>query len=157
MWFGHGYESVLIDAGLVVALEVDPSGPHLLQDLEVSPVEGALEVPPPPPPPQSAYLTEFNSLLRRLLQVGGVEKTLASSYPASQFSGTFDAGDSSSSGSSSEDTFECIINVRNCPLFHLPWLTKNAKMDILTHIAVCASGEIDKIIVGISPFFESAL
>jgi len=59
VWFGHGYESVLIDAGLVVALEVDPLGPHLLQDLEVSPVEGALEVLPPPPPPQSAYLTEW--------------------------------------------------------------------------------------------------
>ena len=89
------------------------SGPpmRLLQDLEVSPDDGALKV---PPPAQSAYPTEFSQqpLPEAAASVsGGAQKTLPSSYPARQSSGTSsDAEDSSgsgsNSGSSSEDTFE---------------------------------------------------
>ncbi|KIM74861.1 hypothetical protein PILCRDRAFT_691729 [Piloderma croceum F 1598] len=131
---------------------------HLLQDLEVSPDDGALKV---PPPAQSAYPTEFSQqpLVEAASGVGGgAQKTLPSSYSARQSSGTSsDAEDSSgsgsgsNSGSSSEDTFECVINVKNSPICHRPQLNKKAEMDIITHVAVCASGDwakIDKIVVG---------
>jgi phosphatidylserine decarboxylase len=140
--------------------KLDFSGPpmHLLQDLEVSPDDGALKV---PPPAQSAYPTEFSQqpLAEAAAGVGGAaQKTLPSPCPACQSSGTSsDAEDSSgsgsgsNSGSSSEDTFERVINVKNCPICHRPRLNKKAEMDIITHVAVCASGDwakIDKIVVG---------
>jgi phosphatidylserine decarboxylase len=142
--------------------KLDFSGPHmhLLQDLEVSLDDGALKVSlPPPPPPQSAYLTEFSQqpLAEPAAGVGGgVQKTHPSSYPARQSSGaSSDAEDSSGSGSgsgsSSEDTFERLISVNNCPLCHRPWLNKKAEVDIITHVTVCASGDwakTDKIVVG---------
>jgi phosphatidylserine decarboxylase len=61
------------------------------------------------------------------------------------------SGSGSNSGSSSEDTFERVINVKNCPICHRPRLNKKVEMDIITHVAVCASGDwakIDKIVVG---------
>jgi phosphatidylserine decarboxylase len=140
--------------------ELDFSGlpMHLLEDLELSPDDGALKV---PPPAQSVYLTEFSQqpLAEAAAGVGGAaQKTLPPSYPARQSSGTSsDAEDSSgsgsgsNSGSSSEDTFERVINVKNCPICHCPRLNKKAEMDIITHVAVCASGDwakIDKIVVG---------
>jgi phosphatidylserine decarboxylase len=131
---------------------------HLLQDPDVSPDDGALKV---PPPAQSAYPTEFSQqpLAEAAASVGGgAQKTLPSSYPARQSSGTSsDAEDSSgsgsgsNSGSSSEDTFERVINVKNCPICHRLRLNKKAEMNIITHVAVCTSGDwakIDKIVVG---------
>jgi phosphatidylserine decarboxylase len=81
--------------------KLDFSGPpmHLLEDLEVSPDDGALKVPPPPP----------------------------------------------------QSTLERVINVKNCPICHRPRLNKKAEMDIITHVAMCASGDwakIDKIVAG---------
>jgi phosphatidylserine decarboxylase len=104
--------------------------------------------------------SSVSSLWRRLLPALAVvrKKTPTSSYPARQSSGTSsDAEDYSSSGSgsnsssSSEDTFEHVINVKNCPICHRPRLNEKAEMDIITHVAVCASGDwakIDKIVVG---------
>jgi len=65
--------------------------------------------------------------------------------------GSSDAEDSSGSGSGTEEAFERVINVKNCPLCHRPRLNKKAEMDIITHLAVCASGDwakIDRIVVG---------
>ena len=58
---------------------------------------------------------------------------------------------SSGSGSGPEETFECLINVKHCPLCHRPRLNKKAEMDIITHLAVCARGDwvkIGRIVVG---------
>jgi phosphatidylserine decarboxylase len=92
------------------------------------------------------------------LSIAGITAATPSSYPARQSSGTSsDAEDSSgsgsgsNSGSSSEDTFERVINVKNCPICHRPRLNKKAEMDIITHVAVYASGDwakIDKIVIG---------
>lgn len=60
------------------------------------------------------------------------------------------SGSSSGSGSS-EDSFERVINVKNCPLCHRPRLNSKAEMDIVTHLAVCASqdwNKVDRIVVG---------
>ncbi|CAL1717452.1 unnamed protein product [Somion occarium] len=63
-----------------------------------------------------------------------------------------DAEDSSGSGSSSpDDAFERVINIKNCPLCHRPRLNSKAEVDIVTHLAICASQDwarVDKIVVG---------
>jgi phosphatidylserine decarboxylase len=46
---------------------------------------------------------------------------------------------------------ERVINVKECPLCHRPRLSKRSEVDIVTHIAVCASADwnsINRILVG---------
>ena len=108
---GMGMSRSLSTQALLQFGQLDFSGPpmHLLHDLEVSLDDGTLKI---PPPPQSAYPTEFSQqpLAEAAAGVsGGVQKTLPSSYPVRQSSGTSsDAEDSSGfgSGSSSEDPSE---------------------------------------------------
>lgn len=50
-----------------------------------------------------------------------------------------------------EDHFERVINVKNCPLCHRPRMNSKAEMDIVTHLAICASKDwarVDRIVVG---------
>lgn len=50
-----------------------------------------------------------------------------------------------------EDSVERVINVKSCPLCHRPRMNSKAEMDIMTHIAVCASQDwnrVDRIVVG---------
>jgi phosphatidylserine decarboxylase len=60
--------------------------------------------------------------------------------------------ESSGSGSGSpSDSFERVINVKNCPLCHRPRLNSKAEVDIVTHLAICASkdwAKVDRIVVG---------
>ncbi|KAH8824331.1 phosphatidylserine decarboxylase-domain-containing protein [Flagelloscypha sp. PMI_526] len=56
-----------------------------------------------------------------------------------------------SSPSSSGDELERVINVKNCPLCHRPRLSNKAEVDIVTHLAVCASqdwNKVDRIVTG---------
>jgi phosphatidylserine decarboxylase len=49
------------------------------------------------------------------------------------------------------DSLERVINVKNCPLCHRPRLNSKAEIDIVTHLAVCASQDwkkVDRIVVG---------
>jgi len=49
------------------------------------------------------------------------------------------------------DSLERVINVKNCPLCHRPRLNSKAEIDIVTHLAVCASqdwNKVDRIVVG---------
>ncbi|KAF9534069.1 phosphatidylserine decarboxylase-domain-containing protein [Crepidotus variabilis] len=58
---------------------------------------------------------------------------------------------SDSSGNASDDSFERVINVKNCPLCHRPRMNDKAEVDIITHLAVCASqdwNKVDRIMVG---------
>ncbi|EJU05118.1 hypothetical protein DACRYDRAFT_76182 [Dacryopinax primogenitus] len=51
----------------------------------------------------------------------------------------------------SEHTLERVINIKTCPLCHRPRLNARAEVDIVTHLAVCASsdwGRVDRMIVG---------
>ena len=46
---------------------------------------------------------------------------------------------------------ERVINVKNCPLCHRPRMNSKAEIDIITHLAICASedwNKVDKIMVG---------
>jgi phosphatidylserine decarboxylase len=52
-------------------------------------------------------------------------------------------------GSSSQDDRERVINIRTCPLCHRPRLGKRSEQDIVTHLAICASADwerVDKIV-----------
>jgi phosphatidylserine decarboxylase len=137
--------------------KLDFSGPPMhLQDAESSPVDdGGRKVGPPP-----VYPTEFSQQPLFEASAGGL-KAVPPSYPGAiardSSNGSSDAEDSSGSGSGSglgsgsDEMLERVINVKNCPLCHRPRLNKKAEMDIITHLAVCASGDwakIDRIVVG---------
>ncbi|TFK49776.1 hypothetical protein OE88DRAFT_1662429 [Heliocybe sulcata] len=92
---------------------------------------------------------------------GKPAKAVPTSYPgpvhSNSSSSMSDAEDSSSSEPSSSasgsptGSLERVINVKNCPLCHRPRLNSKAEMDIVTHLAVCASQDwarVDRIVVG---------
>ncbi|KAI9511934.1 phosphatidylserine decarboxylase-domain-containing protein [Russula earlei] len=61
------------------------------------------------------------------------------------------ASDGGNSSGSSDEAFERVINIKNCPLCHRPRLNSKAERDIVTHIAVCASQDwarVDRVMVG---------
>lgn len=70
----------------------------------------------------------------------------------SESSGSGAVGRESKVHSMSDDSsFERVINVKNCPLCHRPRLNSKAEMDIVTHLAICASqdwNKVDRIVVG---------
>lgn len=125
--------------------KLDFSGPPIAPpDLESSPVERIA--------PHPVYPTEVGQQPLSDAAAGG-SKIVLSSYPGTRQSSatSSDAEDSSGSGSTSDDTFERVINVKNCPMCHRPRLNKKAEMDIVTHLAVCASSnwsQLDRIMVG---------
>jgi phosphatidylserine decarboxylase len=61
--------------------------------------------------------------------------------------------ESSGSGNSSPGVgqVERVINVKTCPLCHRPRMSRKGEVDIITHLAICASQDwerVDKIVVG---------
>lgn len=59
--------------------------------------------------------------------------------------------ESSGDSSPSDASVERVINVKSCPLCHRARLNDKAEMDIITHLAICASQDwhqVDKIMVG---------
>jgi phosphatidylserine decarboxylase len=150
-----------------------PAGHIPNEDVQASQKEGAKPNAPP------AYNTESNqqplsdaiginkpSLTAALGTGGGgpdVPVRLASDsrYPSSPGSdrdpldgGSGEGEDSSNSGSSSptgRGAVERVINVKTCPLCHRPRLSKKGELDIVTHLAICASQDwerVNKIVVG---------
>ncbi|KAI6017976.1 phosphatidylserine decarboxylase-domain-containing protein [Pisolithus microcarpus] len=68
------------------------------------------------------------------------------SYPSSE---PEDMG--SAASTVGEDRFERVINVKNCPLCHRPRMNSKGEVDIVTHLAICASKDwarVDRIVVG---------
>ncbi|TRM55379.1 phosphatidylserine decarboxylase-domain-containing protein [Schizophyllum amplum] len=53
--------------------------------------------------------------------------------------------DGMGSGGMGAGSVERVINVKNCPLCHRPRLNDKAEMDIVTHLAVCASQDWNKV------------
>jgi phosphatidylserine decarboxylase len=61
------------------------------------------------------------------------------------------SGSSGSSSPASDDRLERVINVKTCPLCHRARMNSKAEVDIVTHLAVCASQDwarVDRIVVG---------
>lgn len=120
---------------------MDFSGPHHLH-----PDEGARESIPGPVP---LHPTEGSNVPLHVIVVdsgsGQPERSTRQGSTSSE-----DPGEESSSGGS-EEARERVINIKNCPLCHRPRLSSKAEVDIITHIALCASqdwGRMDKIVVG---------
>ncbi|CCO32442.1 phosphatidylserine decarboxylase [Rhizoctonia solani AG-1 IB] len=69
-----------------------------------------------------------------------------------QFASINVSSDEEDSGSaSSSNGFERVVNIKTCPLCHRPRLKGKSEADIVTHLAVCASGDwarVDRIVVG---------
>jgi phosphatidylserine decarboxylase len=136
------------------------SGPPLrTMLLDESPTEKAISMHPLLPEP---YMTEPSE--RPLIHVA--EPLSASSTTSSmqqpfssssrQFSHSSSDLEDGPSGSGvpvslgGEQHFERVINVKNCPLCHRPRLNSKAEMDIITHLAICASqdwAKVDRIVV----------
>jgi phosphatidylserine decarboxylase len=67
-----------------------------------------------------------------------------SSSPASE-------SDLTSSSLDNDDGVERVINIKTCPLCHQPRLKHKGEIDIVTHLAICASNDwakVDRIMVG---------
>ncbi|KAK0469409.1 phosphatidylserine decarboxylase-domain-containing protein [Desarmillaria tabescens] len=65
--------------------------------------------------------------------------------------GSYSSSEPEDDSSGSDESFERVINVKNCPLCHRPRLNSKAEVDIITHLAVCASqdwNKVDRIVVG---------
>lgn len=116
-----------------------------------------------------AYQTEGNqqrldeTLASRPEKSAGVGMTSSSStfvpriaqrHASSSSAGSEVEGDESSgSGNSSPGVgqVERVINVKTCPLCHRPRMSRKGEVDIITHLAICASQDwerVDKIVVG---------
>ncbi|KAG8776582.1 hypothetical protein FRC12_000836 [Ceratobasidium sp. 428] len=64
---------------------------------------------------------------------------------------TANSSDGEDDSNSSGSDVERVINIKTCPLCHRPRLKGKAEADIVTHLAVCASGDwarVDRIVVG---------
>ncbi|EPQ52482.1 hypothetical protein GLOTRDRAFT_140216 [Gloeophyllum trabeum ATCC 11539] len=139
------------------------SGPPMAppQEAYSQPEEEPIKKPSLPP----AYPTERTQQPLQDLAVGlpgHPARVVPPSYPgpvhsnsSSSISDTEDysgsASTSPSDQSPSAGSLERVINVKNCPLCHRPRMNSKAEMDIVTHLAVCASQDwarVDRIVVG---------
>ncbi|KAF9443222.1 hypothetical protein P691DRAFT_779000 [Macrolepiota fuliginosa MF-IS2] len=97
-----------------------------------------------PPPPQS----KKGRFKRKGKAVK--EKVVKKATALSDIS-SFSASSGGEDNKDRDDSVERVINVKSCPLCHRPRMNGKAEMDIMTHIAVCASQDwnrVDRIVVG---------
>ncbi|KAJ3860614.1 phosphatidylserine decarboxylase-domain-containing protein [Lentinula novae-zelandiae] len=76
--------------------------------------------------------------------------TFSHSYSSST-SGTAPPTPSAVTNPNLDSAVERVINVQTCPLCHRPRLNAKAEVDIVTHLAICASqdwNKVDRIVVG---------
>ncbi|KAH6889598.1 phosphatidylserine decarboxylase-domain-containing protein [Coprinopsis sp. MPI-PUGE-AT-0042] len=98
---------------------------------------------------------EEKKALKQALHQGGDSED-SSPEPSSSPSSSSNVDDSSgahegSGAPTAPSNVERVINVKNCPMCHRPRMKSKAEMDIITHMAICASqdwGSVDKIMVG---------
>ncbi|CAE7135544.1 unnamed protein product [Rhizoctonia solani] len=101
-----------------------------------------LDAPPPPGRPQ----TDINQVPHETNQT-----VIDPNNPAQYVTMHAGSSDEEDSSSSSASDFERVINIKTCPLCHRPRLKGKSEADIVTHLAVCASGDwasVDRIVVG---------
>lgn len=99
------------------------------------------------PEPFNSHLTEGTNLPLQHLTDQSNRPGRSSRQPSTS---SEDGGEDSGCGGA-EEARERVINIKNCPLCHRPRLSSKAEVDIIAHIALCASqdwGRMDKIVVG---------
>jgi phosphatidylserine decarboxylase len=134
--------------------------PKVLGQLDFSGVT-LNEPPPPPPPPEHSDNTLFKPNAPAVYSTAEpmqqqpplANATILDSASTSGSDQVYSSHsrDLSETEGGSEDSFERVINVKNCPLCHRPRLNSKADMDIVTHLAVCASSDwatVNRIMVG---------
>jgi phosphatidylserine decarboxylase len=137
-----------------------PAGHIPNQDVQVSRRNDPLNRADAPP----AYATEGNQQeLADTLSSGPTSLTAPSStnapvrfaspprMPSSSSDGDVEESSNSGGSSPTHAPVERVINVKTCPLCHRPRLRSKAEVDIVTHLAICASQDwarVDKIMVG---------
>ncbi len=105
------------------------------------------------PGPQTEHVTELLHGDNAAAAPRHPQAVRQPSTSSSLVSDTETPGSSSGSGSetrSSDEAFERVINIKNCPLCHRPRLNAKAERDIVTHLAVCASQDwarVDRVMV----------
>lgn len=74
------------------------------------------------------------------------------SHPSNSHSSSSTTSDMSDlEGFTSSSAVERVINIKTCPLCHQPRLSNKAEMDMVTHLAVCASSDwnrVNRLVVG---------
>lgn len=126
-------------------------------DFSGPPLSAILGDDSPPDLGRSVFVTESSD--RPLLSLCVPEPSSAASTPGGSRSNnarqnsasSSELDDATSAQASSSDTIERVINIKNCPLCHRPRLNSKAEMDIITHLAICASqdwAKVDRIVVG---------
>ncbi|KAJ3927163.1 MAG: phosphatidylserine decarboxylase-domain-containing protein [Lentinula lateritia] len=107
-------------------------------------------------PAPKAYAMENGAQLPLTQAAAGREApppssiTLSHSYSSST-SGTAPPTPSAVTNPNLDSAVERVINVQTCPLCHRPRLNAKAEVDIVTHLAICASqdwNKVDRIVVG---------
>ena len=123
------------------------SGPTLRID---DPPLSSSRHPPPPrgsdpaPRPPPATVRQASSSSSAASDTENIDNTSGSGHGASVSGNGYGSG-------SSDEAFERVINVKNCPLCQRPRLNSKAERDIVTHLAVCASQDwarVDHVMVG---------
>jgi phosphatidylserine decarboxylase len=82
-----------------------------------------------------------------------VENLLTRVHTAQRNEGSSTSGseeDLTGSSGDRDEGVERVINIKTCPLCHQPRLKRKGEVDIVTHLAICASGDwarVDRIIV----------
>ena len=139
---GNSDEQLLLDLD-----KLDFAGPPL--NLSLLDQDGLHTVPPTPyrtEPMQQPLSASASLPSHRSLPANIGRHPSGSSSDQEEYSGS---GSSPSNGS--EELFERVINVKNCPMCHRLRLTSRAEVDIVTHLAVRASQDwatVDRIMVG---------
>ncbi|EKM58743.1 uncharacterized protein PHACADRAFT_253246 [Phanerochaete carnosa HHB-10118-sp] len=133
--------------------KLDFSGPpQNIPTPDPEPLRKPTQPAPQPTAPSQQPLHEVLGLSRTSSprSVGfGRQASSSSSSDAEDSSGSISG--SGSSSPASDVSFERVINVKSCPLCHRPRMNAKAEVDIVTHLAVCASQDwarVDRIVVG---------
>lgn len=101
------------------------------------------------PVPAGPLLGNTKGALPTSADIPGIVTT--SHDPANRQPSTSSEEEDSPGSQSSEDNVERVINIKTCPLCHKPRLGAKGELDIITHLAVCASQDwekVDRITVG---------
>ncbi|KAL6301148.1 phosphatidylserine decarboxylase-domain-containing protein [Sparassis latifolia] len=152
------------DKQLLLNLDLlDFSGPPLdlsayIRDLEHDPLQKPSPPASYPTEPMQQPLADVAASSSSSSVSANFNHQISGSYSdPEESSGSASGGSSSSSNTTSpsstsaDDLFERVINIKNCPLCHRPRLNSKAEVDIVTHLAICASQDwaaVDRIMVG---------
>ncbi|GJE89731.1 phosphatidylserine decarboxylase-like protein [Phanerochaete sordida] len=131
--------------------KLDFSGPpQNIPAPDPEPLRKPAQPAPQPTEPMQQPLHEVATITRTSSPRIGFERQVSTASSDAEDSSGSVSG-SGSNSPASDDGLERVINVKSCPLCHRPRMNAKAEVDIVTHMAVCASQDwarVDRIVVG---------